>query len=70
MNPRGTSQECSACGAFVPKPRSEREHRCSECGLVLGRDENAAINILHRARTEPSWRARNERPIEARSPGL
>ncbi|MHB8585800.1 MAG: RNA-guided endonuclease InsQ/TnpB family protein, partial [Thermoplasmatota archaeon] len=67
VNPRNSSQECSACGAVVPKPLSEREHRCSECGLVLGRDENAAINILHRARTEPSWRARNERPVEARS---
>lgn len=45
VNPRGTSQMCSGCGATVNKPLKEREHRCG-CGLVLGRDLNAALNIL------------------------
>lgn len=47
VNPQGTSQECSSCGATVGKSLSVRIHRCN-CGLVLDRDVNAAINILHR----------------------
>ena len=55
VNPRGTSQECSACGSVIPKKLSDRTHRCS-CGYVAHRDLNAAKNILARARlvrTEP-----------------
>lgn len=46
VNPRGTSQRCSGCGVTVPKDLSERLHTCTECGLILGRDYNAARNIL------------------------
>lgn len=49
VDPRGTSQFCSGCGCRVPKDLSVRVHRCPECGLVLDRDENAALNILYRA---------------------
>ena len=49
VDPRGTSQECSACGTVVPKDLSVRVHDCPHCGLVLDRDENAARNILKRA---------------------
>ncbi len=45
VDPRGTSQRCSDCGAIVIKDLSERVHDCA-CGLVLDRDHNAAINIL------------------------
>jgi putative transposase len=45
VNPNGTSQTCSRCGSTVKKGLSERMHRCA-CGLVMGRDLNAAINIL------------------------
>ncbi|MCF4967009.1 RNA-guided endonuclease InsQ/TnpB family protein [Nostoc sp. CMAA1605] len=45
VNPRFTSQECSNCGAVVKKSLSTRTHVC-ECGLVMDRDWNAAINIL------------------------
>lgn len=51
VNPSGTSQVCSGCGC-EPRERktlSVRTHRCSECGLVLDRDTNAARNILHLA---------------------
>jgi putative transposase len=41
-----TSQDCSGCGARVPKSLSVRTHVCPSCGLVLDRDENAARNIL------------------------
>ena len=47
VNPGGTSQECSNCGATVKKSLSVRVHRCS-CGYEADRDVNAAINILHR----------------------
>lgn len=47
---RGTSQECSACGAVVRKDLSVRVHECPSCSLVLQRDVNAAKNILARAR--------------------
>jgi putative transposase len=43
--PAYTSQDCSGCGARVPKSLSVRTHLCTSCGLVLDRDENAARNI-------------------------
>jgi putative transposase len=45
VNPRNTSKMCSRCGQLVEKTLADRVHRCS-CGLILDRDENAAINIL------------------------
>ncbi|WP_255348895.1 transposase [Lyngbya sp. PCC 8106] len=47
-----TTQECSTCGAIVPKDLSIRTHECPKCNTVLDRDENAAINILNRALNE------------------
>jgi len=44
VNPKGTSQKCSGCGVIIRKELSERVHSCS-CGLTLGRDHNAALNI-------------------------
>jgi putative transposase len=43
-----TSQDCPACGHREKKSLSQREHRCSECGLVLHRDTAAAQVILGR----------------------
>ena len=40
-----TSQDCSGCGARVPKSLSVRIHVCTTCGLVLDRDEHAARNL-------------------------
>ncbi|VVC05205.1 putative transposase [uncultured archaeon] len=48
VNPRNTSQLCSGCGRKVPKDLSQRIHACPFCGLVIGRDLNAALNILDR----------------------
>ena len=45
VDPRGTSQRCSACGAVVGKDLSVRVHRCA-CGCVLDRDHNAALNVV------------------------
>ena len=46
VDPKGTSQRCSRCGDVVKKSLSVRTHSCHVCGLVIDRDENAAINIL------------------------
>lgn len=48
VNPAYTSQDCSGCGVTVQKSLSTRTHTC-QCGTVLDRDHNAAINILKRA---------------------
>jgi putative transposase len=48
VNPRNTSKLCSSCGELVQKRLSDRIHACPHCGLVMGRDRNAALNILHR----------------------
>jgi putative transposase len=44
-----SSKTCSGCGAVKAKlPLSERTYRC-DCGLVTGRDLNAAANLLNLA---------------------
>jgi putative transposase len=41
-----SSKRCSGCGVVKAKPRlSERVFACAECGLVLERDANAALNL-------------------------
>ena len=52
VSPYSTSQDCSGCGAKVPKTLSIRLHECHKCGLQMDRDENAARNILDRALNE------------------
>jgi putative transposase len=52
VNPNGTSQECSDCGATVPKTLADRWHNCL-CGASYCRDHNAARNIKHRAVGRP-----------------
>jgi len=48
VDPHNTSKMCSRCGELVEKTLSTRIHICPHCGLVLDRDVNAALNILHR----------------------
>ncbi len=48
VDPRNTSKLCSDCGELVQKTLSTRTHICPNCGLVLDRDVNAALNILQR----------------------
>jgi putative transposase len=52
VSPYGTSQDCSNCGALIPKTLSIRLHECHKCGCRMDRDENAAVNILNRALNE------------------
>jgi putative transposase len=46
VDPRNTTKTCSGCGELVPKKLWQRTHDCPKCGLSLGRDHNAALNIL------------------------
>jgi putative transposase len=49
VSPQYTSQNCSGCGTRVKKALSVRTHICPSCGLVMDRDQNAALNILEKA---------------------
>jgi putative transposase len=48
--PASTSQDCSGCGERMQISLSVRTHVCTNCGLILDRDENAARNIFWRGR--------------------
>ncbi len=48
LDERNTSKQCSACGKLQPMPLWKRTYCCTDCGLVLDRDENSAQNILNR----------------------
>lgn len=54
VDPKHTSQDCPVCGHREKKPLWVREFTCPACRASLHRDVAAAINILARARTEPS----------------
>jgi len=47
VNPRNTTQACSACGCLpaVPLTLKDRAYHCASCGHVADRDVNAATNI-------------------------
>ncbi len=49
--PHHTSRECSGCGRRRNMPLAVRVYGCTECGLVLDRDVNAARNVLQRGLT-------------------
>jgi len=48
VDERDTSKTCSACGNKQHMPLWKRTYRCKECGLIMDRDENSAVNILMR----------------------
>jgi putative transposase len=48
LDERNTSKACSGCGHLQAMPLWKRTYCCTECGLVMDRDENSAHNILTR----------------------
>jgi putative transposase len=69
-----TSQDCSRvlpdgsrCTQRVVTSLSVRTHVCSSCGLMLDRDENAALTILRagRARQTLTWAGCGERRLSS-----
>ena len=53
VDPKHTSQKCSHCDSIVKKSLAIRTHCCPDCGLIIDRDHNAAINIKKAA---VAWR--------------
>ncbi len=45
VDPANTSRTCSSCGATTDMKLGEQTFMCPNCGLILGRDHNAALNI-------------------------
>jgi putative transposase len=51
VNPAYTSQECSGCGhRKTDLTLVDRTYICPQCGLIIDRDRNAALNILARGK--------------------
>ncbi|MBO0792057.1 MAG: transposase [Ktedonobacteraceae bacterium] len=48
IDERNTSKQCHCCGNLQPMPLWKRTYCCGNCGLVMDRDENSAINIYQR----------------------
>ena len=48
VNSMNTTKECSRCKTIVPKSLYIRTHNCPKCGLIMDRDQNAALVILKR----------------------
>ena len=80
VDPRNTTQQCSACGGMPPDrlTLSDRVYACVHCGHVQDRDVNAARNIRMKGLahfTRPGLSARRQaeegypRPLAARSNG-
>ena len=57
VNPAYTTQDCSRCGERVKKSLSVRTPVCTNCGLMMDRDEYAARNI--------QWRGQRLRGVPA-----
>jgi putative transposase len=73
-----TTSKCSACGERQKLSLDERTFSCKHCGLILGRDHNAAINILEAGHRlilsqpieDPSRKSRKAVGANGRSPRL
>ncbi len=53
VDPKNTTQRCSACGSIVKKELSDRVHECPYCGISCNRDYNASRNILLTGMEQP-----------------
>lgn len=45
VNPRNTTKTCSKCDNIQEMPLWKRTYKCGNCGAVMDRDFNSAINI-------------------------
>ncbi|HET9920827.1 MAG TPA: transposase, partial [Ktedonobacteraceae bacterium] len=48
INERDTTKMCHVCQHTKDMPLWQRVYRCRNCGLVMDRDENSAVNIFQR----------------------
>jgi len=62
---KDTSTTCSTCGSKLEKLNGQGvELRCPECGVLINRHLNAAVNIMKRARSVLVWFAGHGPPSE------
>ena len=59
VDPRGTSQMRSGCGHRDGDSRSGRRFHCVNCGLRMGADVNAAVNILRLGKARDGGQVRH-----------
>ncbi len=48
ISERDTTKQCHVCKQLQDMPLWKRTYRCPNCGLVMDRDENSAVNIFQR----------------------
>jgi putative transposase len=48
ISERDTTKMCHVCHCKKDMPLWQRTYRCENCGLVMDRDENSAVNIFQR----------------------
>ncbi len=53
IDERDTTKMCHACKHKQDMPLWKRTYRCENCGLVMDRDENSAVNIYQRFVARP-----------------
>ena len=53
MDERDTTKMCHVCKHKQDMPLWQRTYRCPNCGLVMDRDENSAVNIYQRFLARP-----------------
>jgi putative transposase len=53
MDERDTTRMCHVCKHKQDMPLWQRTYRCPNCGLVMDRDENSAVNIYQRFLARP-----------------
>jgi putative transposase len=53
IDERDTTRTCHACKRQKHMPLWMRKYRCENCGLVMDRDENSAVNIYERFLARP-----------------
>jgi hypothetical protein len=53
IDERDTTKMCHVCKCKQNMPLWVRTYRCENCGLVMDRDENSAINIFERFLARP-----------------
>jgi IS605 OrfB family transposase len=53
MSERDTTKTCHVCKRKKDMPLWVRTYRCQNCGLVMDRDENSAVNIYQRFLARP-----------------
>ena len=64
VDPRWTSQTCSGCGHRQRMGLAERVFVCGQCGVVIDRDHNAAVNIASSGREWKPLAAAEVSPVK------